>query len=364
MIDFYTWKKPFFVPENTDIVLPELNPLTTYIDPMGVLGLTMFFGMLFCLFLFIRKKLPVIGWPASLLWFYALANALFILEFPDTPYGLYNRAYEANAGRSFAEMLLIPLAAMAAPKWIWKVFIAGVVFDIGLVWCGQSAFTAWDFVSTSFDTAFMAIMIPFSPMWLIPLSLLTILTHHGSTAFLILLMNILAWCYVRARPWPLRKKVLAWTGFAIAAGLLFALAYFHSNAPMLDGEERLHIWTKYSAFPSRSWNFQWLGVGAGSFVWISELMDKFGPNNFVWMLNDWLQTKFDMGWIGLGLMVGVFLNCIWNVRKHYQLLAAVLGCGAFMCTYYPLRLFPTMLLFALIANLALNKKAQGFPQAL
>lgn len=337
------------------ITLPALNPLTTPIDPMGIWGLTMFFGMIICVVLLMRKYLPYIGWAPALLWGYALSNALFVLEFPDTPFGDYNRAFEATAGRSFAEMLLIPLAAAAAPKLAWKIIPWLVLFDIGLVWFDHSAFTPWDSVSTSFDTATMALFIPFSPVWLWPLSLLTIVTHHGSTALLILFAELLAWNYVKARPWPLGKKVRAWIGFLVMGSALISIAYYHSNSAWFDSSERLHNYARFMEFPNRLWNFKVFGVGANSFMWVSLMMDNFGSTNWVWMLSDWLQITFEFGRVGLALALATFVTAIWNVRRNAQLLAAVLGCGSFMLTYHPCHFFPTMFLFALIGNEAICK---------
>lgn len=333
------------------ITLPALNPLTTPIDPMGIWGLTMFFGMIVCVVLLMRKYLPYIGWAPALLWGYALSNALFVLEFPDTPFGDYNRAFEATAGRSFAEMLLIPLAAAAAPKIVWRVIPWLVLLDIGLVWCDHSAFTPWDSVSTSFDTATMALFIPFSPIWLWPLSLLTIVTHHGSTALLILLAECFALFFVKLG-W---KKTFA--AILPVTICLFALAYFHSNSAYLDGSERLHNYARFMEFPNRLWNFKVFGVGAGSFQWISLMLDNFGSLNWVWMLSDWLQITFDLGRVGLALAIATFATAIYRVRDDAQLLAAVLGAGAFMGPYHPLRFFPTMFFIALIAKSALMKKA-------
>lgn len=346
-----------------------LTPLNVAVDIFGQWRTEAFVGMVFCTLLFLRKYPARIGWEATVFWAYCLISALYIFEFPaPLPFGDYQRAFEATAGASFAEALLIPLAILSAPAWIWRALTAIMVIEIALVSLGLSGLTPWDSPAMSFDTALLACYLPFAPWWLAIASVLMILTHHGSTALTIMAVQIVAI--------SIRRKRLRWYILPLIAALAY-VAYFHSSiGTHINSQERLGMWDRYMASwlygdPMRGhlhWPITWsavnwrlvaFGFGPGTFQWIALMVDKFFPPLYFFMHNDWLQFMFELGVIGFVLATAVFVRAVRNVWTDTKMLAAVFGCGAFAMTYHPLRYALPGILVALIFRHALTKKTPG-----
>lgn len=317
------------------IVLPYYNPLTAQLDIGGVWHMTYFFGLALILVnwiaVFFRRLLNL---PEKLLLAYTLLYALFISEFPKLHFGLYNTAFQATAGQVFAEIILVVIGAMSLQKWARKILPFVVLFSLACVWLPFNGLM----IAPSFNSAFAALAMPLSPWWVIALTLLTIVTHHGSTAVLIAAAQFLALA-IKFR--KLRKWGLA------ALGILGAAAYFNSGH-MFDGWDRLNRYQQFFNLWRQDWRNIIFGVGPGTFAWSSLEADKYAGDPFLQLHSDWLGFGWDFGLIGLGLAGAVFITAVRNAWEKPWLLSALFGCGAFALTYHPLRFFPTAFLTAMI----------------
>lgn len=314
----------------------EKNPLTTQLDIGGIWHIGEFVGLSFCILAFVfsfRKSLGLLG---TTLWAYILVSALYIIEYPALPYGLYNTAYQVTAAQVFIEALVIPIGVMLTLNRVWKLIPIVVAIEIICVWIFNKGLMTW----SSFDTAFIAMCFPFVSPWLKVASLLTIATHHGSTALLILAAQFLGYSIHNKN---LRKYWL----LLIPVG--FYLAHKHQLNPWFDSGERLRTYKRFMQF---WWNqnlrMKLMGIGPGSFVWTSLMIDKYEPPLYLQLHSDWLQTIWELGIIGGGLVLGFFIRLIHKAWEKPQLLAAILGVGAFCVTYHPWRMFPSALISVLI----------------
>lgn len=317
-----------------------MNPLTTTIDLGGIWRLGLFAVTSLCAVhwaLNYKPRALRLPLEARLLWAYALVYALFILEYPAVPFGLYHTAFQATSGQAVAEILLIPLGALLAPRWIWKGVAAVVVVEALCVWFNHEGrgLMGWP----SFDNAFMAMCLPFVPLPVQALAVFTIVTHHGSTALVIIFMQLLAVAVHR----PKFRK------FAAAAlPVLVLIAYAHHEGPWFDSGERLQAYERYMTFWSKHWRFVVMGSGPGTFMWMSLLIDKFVPPLFLQMHSDWLQITFELGLVGLALTGLIWVKAVAAAWPNERVLAGVLGVAAFGLTYHPLRFAPAAFVVCLV----------------
>lgn len=337
----------------TEDVSP-LAVLTTPIDVLGAWRLGLFFGTFACSLLLLRHYRRLIGWEPTLLWVWLLSGCLYVVEFPLVPYGDYNTAFMATAGQTLCEALLVPIAVLAAPQWVWRFVTAYMWVSIAVVLTGHSMLTPWDFPSPSFDTALIALYLPFAGTWLRCASIVAIALTHGSTALTVILAELLALSL---------SSRLARIGLAAAAPLALGIATLHSHSPWFDSSTRIAFWKKYMSFwaygsvtkpPSGAinWRFVILGLGPGSFVWLAAILDKWKDSNMA-MHNEPLMIAFELGLTGLSLAVATYLRALCRAWKRPRIRAGLFGFLAFSLTYHPLRYFPTMFLVALIFREAL-----------
>lgn len=351
-----------------------MNPLIAQIDIGGAWRAEFFLGLFVCICYLVKNtELPL---PAKLLWVYILGRSAWTMEFPTVPFGVMQTAFEATAGMNFAEVLLIPLVALMLPaERELRAFRWVIMLELILVWLHVLPHSIPKpvglMVSRSFDLALIALYVPFAPTWLAALSIFTIITHHGSTALMILGAEFFAWSLINLR---LRYALLT---PLLAAPALLALAIFHSHSDMLDGGARIREWQRFmfywahgipkSAAAGASLPFLWpwiiYGVGPGTFMWCSLMIDNPQETKQAgefFMHCEWLQIPFELGAIGLILALLVMMIAAWRARRDAQVLAGVFGIMAFAVTYHPLRWFFSAFLCALIVARALKIKRPIF----
>lgn len=342
-----------------------MNPLTLVLGvDMWRLGL--FYGMLICLILFIANKSKDIGWIAASLWGYVLCSALIIIEYPAVRFGIYNTAFMASAGQTFAEVLLIPMVIIKVPqermKFIFKLFKLVIIFEIIAVWTHHNGLM----IAPSFNTTLIALFIPFAGPILAITSIITILFHHGSTAMMVLLAQGLVYAYQYKR---FRLPMIAIIPVIVGA------AIYHSNGSMLDGSERLIVWKSLlhnwwvgaSAIQlaqdghrevlmtyGGTWLSRLFGNGPGSFLWLSLLTEP--TKRFFHAHSEPVQIVLDLGIVGLTLVAATALKALKNVRGNVQLQAAIIGCVAACLTYHVLRFAPSAILIGFIFKQALKEQ--------
>jgi hypothetical protein len=284
-----------------------------------------------------KQPLPRV---ARALWVYVLVYAIYILEFPARHFGDFTIAYQVTAGQVAVEALLIPLGAMALYKFWHKILPIVVIGELICVWIKHPGLM----VAPSFNLALCAVSLPFLPLWMVVSVAVTALTHHGSTAILILIAQSIG----MSRRYPRLLLLIPFCGLA---------AWIHSNGPMIDGLERLEHWNKYMSFWWGSgWKTILLGFGPGSFIHTSMWLDKYKAPLFFQMHNDFLQSIWELGIVGFSLIIGVVATAIKRTWDRPKELAAVLGCVAFAIPYHPLRFCPSALVMAVIFWKALKKE--------
>lgn len=330
------------------IQLPLANPLTAEIDHLGIWHITITIGCA-CIILGLLSKFKNLAIEARILWGYLLLSALYYFEFPWTHFGVFDTAFQVQAAQVFTEALLIPLGAIYFSRQIFRILPFVIVFELFSIWFGFDGLM----LATSFDSAFCAIALPFLPWWLGYAVVISIITHHGSTALMILAAQIFSLVMKNKKTIP---------AFLISLPLLYLAAKLNTHGfGFFDGESRLDVYKKFMNFWVSRPRWAPLGIGPGSFLWGSALMNKMEEGLWVggvWMQmhSDWLQILWELGVVGLALVLAVFGRAIKNAWHSPRHLAAIFGCAAFGLTYHPLRFFPPALLIACIFWRALNQE--------
>lgn len=319
--------------------------LSAVIDPNGVWRLSLFICLALTMAAFIWAMPKEITKVGKILWCYVLLYALTLFEYPKPFYGVLNRAFEASAGQTFAEALIFPLGALFFGRYIKKALPYLVIVECFCLWKWNVGFMR----AYSFDTAFIALCLPFVHPVLWIAGVLTILRIHGSTALMMLAVQVVAFCILKRR-WGIL------TGITIAFGS-FIFGYGHAFS---GAEPRFEAWIRFMRFWAHNKLTMAFGNGAGSFTWLSLIIDDFQTPAFLSMHSDWLQITFDTGIVGVSLAFIFAMQALWKVRRNSQLLPAVLGAVTFGMTYHPLRFAPSALVTALIFKLALIEKEVHF----
>lgn len=318
-----------------------LNPLTAQIDIGGIWHIGMFFGLVMLTLYGVRQThLPII---TQILWLYAMGYALFLLEYPYLQFADYHTAFQATAGQALAEMLIVPLFALSLRRFyrLWFALMSLVISSLFCVWFHWEGLL----IAPSFHTAYLALCLPFLPFWLGVLTVFTIITHHGSTALLILMAQAIGWMGLKRR----YKQ-----GIAILLVAILVLVLSPHQMPYFDGLERLQKYQDYLTLWAADWRSILFGAGPGSFMWLSLLHDGFRGPLFLQMHSDWLQILFELGVIGIILTGGTVIAALKITRSQPQLFCAILGACAFGLTYHPLRFFPTAFTIACIFGQAFS----------
>ncbi len=320
------------------------NPLFVQLDLGGVWRIGLFFGVAAGLVFWIRDgSLPL---NVKLLWGYVLLYALFILEFPVVLFGELNTAYQATAGQAFVEALFIPMGAFHFKKQIPRVLPYFVVYALACVWGHWNGLL----VAPSFSLAFAALAFPFVPWWVNVATVATVLGHHGTTALVILAAQLFAY--------TLHDFKRQASTFAVFVVLLLCVAYTNTGA-MFDSGARLHVFAEFMRFWAKEPMWVIFGVGPGSFIWTSILLQPVPYLIHLQMHSDWLQILWELGLVGFGLALWTWTAAVKNAWGNPRLVSALFGAAAFGLTYYPLRFYPTALLTAYIVVAGFNYKSDS-----
>lgn len=321
-----------------------MNSIIIRIGMDGIWQNSIFFGMVLCVLSIALRRRSIF----YTLWGYVLLSALYMFEYPPLQAGSMQAAFMLSSARTFSEVLLITCAVFSfKQKHIRLLFDCLAIIEVGMLLYQNSGL----FVAPSFDLAFLALYAGFAPTCMIFVILGMVLTHHCTTAKLILLGYAFS-DFIATRNYLTRAMI---AGFGL---IILALAYFQSGH-MFDGSERILYYTKFMHY---YWDThtqipylyhtdyvqRLFGFGPGSFIWISSMMESFKGTIFLQMHCDWLQILFELGIVGFMLVVAAFGKALHVARKSPLMFGAVLGCGIFALTYHPLRFMPSMMLVAYI----------------
>jgi hypothetical protein len=147
----------------------------------------------------------------------------------------------------------------------------------------------------------------------------------------------------------------------IAAGICTALLFFAATAmtpKLLHDSGRFAIWKMAWSWFETSGQMTW-GTGNGSFFLIGpSLLETMNVNKgghmFAWLHNDWFQSYFELGFVGLLAYLNLFVCALIRSFKQgsVHLSCALLGYGACAFFNFPSHLAITAFLgFFLIARI-------------
>jgi O-antigen ligase len=145
-------------------------------------------------------------------------------------------------------------------------------------------------------------------------------------------------------------------------GSLFAISvaiagFLSQGKELLDSNGRFNIWH----MAMKGWwanSNKFIGTGPGTYVIYGpsiQLDEAVAAGQtsirsaFLWMHNDWLETLFTTGFIGLGFAVAVFTTAVWTARKLPAVFTSLVVYGAMAFIQMPLR----HIIFALLGTLLL-----------
>jgi hypothetical protein len=337
---------------NSGSSIPQI--LTVQIDYFGVWYTTVFAGMAITTVTFLasswaRKRIPL---SVRCLWGYVFLYALFYAVCPVVPFGAITRSFQVTAAQVALELILLPIAAVLFFRSMRPILIFTAIASCLCVWFPYPGLM----IAPSFNTALAALAVPFIPWWAAVFVIATAIAHHGATALLILAAEFLGDVIYRRRLYWQLIPVLLVGG---------ALTYAHHTGKWLDGYDRIEHWKVFFAWWAQSWHWIVLGVGPGTFIWISIIMGKFTTPLFLQMHSDWLQVLWEEGLVGFSLSIWVWMDAVRRARQQrVENLAGVFGVAAFCLTYHPFRFFPSALLATWIFVTVFSYKTgslQDFP---
>lgn len=364
--DLYSWKKLLAqkMAESPSILTTHLDQLQfswRNIIQVGTWRLGFFLGLC-AIVIYFLSRMKELYLPARILWGYALCYAIFTMEFPFVHYGQGHTAFQAWAGMNALEVTLIPLFALyLSEAGVAKIFSWLKWIMLGEILCACTG-TRGLLIAPSFNLAFVALYLPFAPLWLWIVGVGAICTHHAGAAQAMLGTYALLWCWRNLR----RRYFLG--ALLVIVPVVLGVAYFHSHSELLDGSERLDRWVGrffdfwlHGNMPGKKsteiiWLFVFFGVGPATFMWSSMLIDRFKEPVALFMHNDFIQVFWELGTFGGSLALLVYRKALLSAADTPPTLYALAGLAPFAFFWHPLRFFPTALLVALLVRQALIRK--------
>lgn len=277
--------------------------------------------------------------------FYFLFSSLNVFFNPNTKYEGIAFQLDQTSSQAFISLVLIGLGVFNLHKKVWKyAFISVAIFESAMILLSP---VGGILQAPSFDSAFVAAMLPILPGPIIPIALIAIVWAKGTTAFTILIAQAIAYLLIKRD-----YKALFAAGMVSA---LLPIAYITQGSSMFDSNLRVAAWKRFFAWWGNQ-DVHLFGTGNGTFAWLGPCIDNtvngackiIHSGAFVQMHNDWLQILFETGFVGFILAVILYVITLHQARNSPKLFAAWAGFGAFALTYHPLRFMITGLFVAYI----------------
>jgi hypothetical protein len=257
----------------------------------------------------------------------------------------------ASAGAAMLLLLAIPVALAAfelkEPRALTRALSFIVLSEAVMVLFGTGYMRI-----ISMDSAFLALCLPLTSVWVWPLLLVAIAKARGATAVVILAVEAVTYLLsMKVRP--------MWK--AIPLGVLALLGWIVPGKDFYAGGERLPAWQHYFGwFRSQGTLTQLFGVGVGGVEGWTPFIGPIHGFYYFQLHNDWLQLLIEMGVAGSVLVLAAFSYGAAQARGRVDLLAAWLGFGAFALTYHPLRSFlPQVILVYLVRRIFSGRRKYG-----
>lgn len=290
-------------------------------------------------FSFTRK----IGYVGSALWAWVLISAIRTFLYPQENMNWFLLQIVGTTGQAYALALAAPLAVILIHRRIfrhWRKFVTALVLlDLILIPIyGYGIHNA-----ISFDTGFLAAMIPVVPSWVAVIILGYCLKYRGATAFLVLAALVMGYLKFTKRRVFVAPLLL----------VVFLAAFYTQGDKIFNDSERLQTWYRSLMFIWTSGN--WLqGSGIGTFQWLGPVLQRLKGDLFLQMHNDWLQVFFESGVVGSVLMLVLYCQLLWRSQDSKRVFLGLIGLGTLAITYHPLRFFPGMIVTLIVCREALE----------
>lgn len=327
-------------------------PQDFYYDPWAVY--CGFMAVAFCL----GWVMPNFGAPVALLLLYTFVNWLYVWQVKENRYVVLG-PYDQIAIRYFAADSVAKILLICIPIMCWfrrdpdsaredAGILAAVFCAVGAAYvlyqfavhtdhcaapnsCG--GFTG----NESMHAGMLCVTLPF-----------VIKYFARRIAQIVTFMVVLTIFITKSRVGVglLSAEVALWLVFSgrrrLLLGSLLPLAVGYLLLPksLLETNGRWFTWKYAMRHWANNSDFYPFGTGLGSFhpifLNIQNYFEGVAYSHWRWLHNDWLQTLFELGAVGLVLSLIVYLDALWRSRRDKFILTSLTLLGILMTMNYPL----------------------------
>lgn len=327
---------------------------------VGLLGITA------GLTLFVRHRA---GNAAALAFLIASVSGVVLLEGRPNMYWPVETTHRAFAGRTLVWLWAMTFMAGVMPlKWVgrslslfcglavadsvmvlimdfWGPFGNGIgIHAVGTIDATFIAtlmplllFTNWSGINSPVPRYLLSLVIPFA----------AIVAAEGTAGWVVFGVGV-GWVALRE---VFRKN------WKFGAGVLGAMVLAQGYAALTVGNHFTTSgrWPRW-VFLWEWWNQQnrpWIGMGLGEYMnlGVDAQVEKFGKaGTFPWAHNDWGEVLFELGYLGLGAVVLLWLVMIWKSRHRSEIQATVIAYGVGAMAQMNLQFFFSALFGALLVR--------------
>lgn len=200
--------------------------------------------------------------------------------------------------------------------------------------------------NSSMNSSFIALSIPFAPVWAIPALLVAVFCAKASVPVLVAATVLL-----------FRFSKLKHIPFAICAAAIITGAGFLHDKEFLNGSGRFENWDRSMQYWDKNIH-PVIGAGAGTYRFLGSIITEERKTTeklqmqeglvFATMHNDILQILFECGWTGFVACTVALGHAIWFARNNAKILSSLLGFCVFASFNMPLRYVPTAFFGAIL----------------
>lgn len=259
------------------------------------------------------------------------------------------RLYNYSAFSALASFLLTLMAVMLTPLPLLRtlfrwVAIANVLFVLGFM-IFKHALTPWGILlNGSMSGCFAAVCFPlFSRKekwrrWFVAFSVFAVARSLPIAVFAVVIGSTF---FIHKKFWRL--------GILIA--ISFVAGMFLKGDRLFHSQGRTEVWSvSFDYFKEQVSIIH--GAGFGSFYVIGQALTH---GVYLWLHSDWMQVGFEMGFVGLVLVMALYCQALWKARFRPDLFSALMGYAAFGVANMPLRYPIAGILGAFLLRQALEK---------
>lgn len=317
-------------------------------------------NILFCMFISVR-----LGWTYAIAIFYTVMSGIYVYQSQNPIWGPIQSKIDSTTAQTIIPLIFISSVVAMSPK-EWIKGILDVIMWIMILNCFILVYAGYGiFNASSMDSAMTALMTPYL-FWrtshmhtnsihfkyfylsqphlllrIIPIVAITM--TQGSTAYFILAAACMTFVIHR------KKYVYAIAALAVCVA---AGAYTQGQA-FLSTSQRWDHWKMFMEWWARdTWHLgggifnipdwdvkahHWIGTGTGTFNWLGPSIQNKITELFIYMHNEYLQTIFEQGYIGLILFLAVAVEFAIRGRKNPMLLTTLAALSVACLTQFPFR---------------------------